>query len=98
MTGGERTMASCFCLGLLCVLADGEFLTLGLLECIDGDPRETEGGVKCWCGLAEGVALARGFLWPVPARAELWLLEEGLVLLLARPLSGPASSRSFLTR
>lgn len=33
----------------LCVLAEGEFLTFGLLECIDDSPRATEAeAVVCW--------------------------------------------------
>lgn len=60
------------------MLADGEFLTLGLLECIDVSPSATEAGaVECWWGLgvcvcvwecvcvAVGVALARVLRGPV---------------------------------
>lgn len=58
------------------MLADGEFLTLGLLECIDVNPSATEAGaVECWWGLGVyvcvcvcvvvGVALARVLRGPV---------------------------------
>lgn len=58
------------------MLADGEFLTLGLLECIDVSPSATEAGaVECWWGLGVcvcecvcvvvGVALARVLRGPV---------------------------------
>lgn len=60
------------------MLADGEFLTLGLLECIDVSPSATEAGaVECWWGLEVcvcvwecvcvevGVALARVLRGPV---------------------------------
>lgn len=60
----------------LWVLADGEFLTLGLLECIDVSPGATEAGlVECWCGL--GVCL-----WEC-----VWVV---LGVVLARALRGPA--------
>lgn len=48
ITVGGRTITSCFDLGLLCVLPDGEFLTLGLLECIDRNPELTVSHARRW--------------------------------------------------